>query len=100
MAASSVGAAIRAFLLSQAFGKPDVAIRDEGEKDWSFGQVLGLLLLVLLLVSAVEVYRGEIAVAPPILEGEDKKGLVEGDMEMHGRPVRASFQPAPFFAKR
>ncbi|KAB5566937.1 hypothetical protein GE09DRAFT_750856 [Coniochaeta sp. 2T2.1] len=100
MAASSVGAAIRAFLLSQAFGKPDVAIRDEGEKDWSFGQVLGLLLLVLPLVSAVEIYRGEIAVAPPVLESDDEKRLVGGDMEMKGRPVRTSFQPAPFFARR
>ncbi|KAB5584724.1 hypothetical protein GE09DRAFT_1015214 [Coniochaeta sp. 2T2.1] len=100
MAASSVGAAIRAFLLSQAFGKPDVAIRDEGEKDWSFGQVLGLLLLVLPLVSAVEIYRGEIAVAPPVAESDDEKRLVGDDMEMKGRTVRTSFQPAPFFTRR
>jgi hypothetical protein len=100
MAVSAVGAAIRAFLLSQAFGRPDVAIRDEGEKEWSFGQVLGLLLLVLPLVSALEIYRGEIAVAPPVLEGEDEKRLVGGDMEMQGGRVQTSFQPAPFFGRR
>ncbi|OIW26060.1 hypothetical protein CONLIGDRAFT_684597 [Coniochaeta ligniaria NRRL 30616] len=97
MAVSAVGAAIRAFLLSQAFGTPDVAIRDEGEKEWSFGQVLGLLLLVLPLVSAVEIYRGEIAV---VTDGEEGERLVGGDREMQKRTVRRSFQPAPFFVKR
>lgn len=97
MAVSAVGAAIRAFLLSQAFGTPDVAIRDSGEKEWSFGQVLGLLLLVLPLVSAVEIYRGEIAV---VADGEEGERLVEGGKEMRTGVVRMSFQPAPFFVKR
>lgn len=100
MAVSAVGAAIRAFLLSQAFGTPDVAIRDEGEKDWSFGQVLGLGLLVLPLVSVLEIYRGEITVAPQAIEGEDGDRLVEvTEMQTKGR-MRNSFQPAPFFMKR
>ncbi|KAH8906184.1 hypothetical protein BR93DRAFT_733881 [Coniochaeta sp. PMI_546] len=97
MGVSAVGAAIRAFLLSQAFGTPDVAIRDEGEKEWSFGQVLGLLLLLLPLVSAVEIYRGEMAV---VMDGEEGERLVEGDKEMQSRTVRRSFQPAPYFVKR
>jgi hypothetical protein len=45
-------------LLSQAFGTPSVPLADDGEKDWSFGQLLPLLLLLLPLVSAVEIMRG------------------------------------------
>lgn len=101
MVCSAIGAAIRAFLLSQAFGSPDVTLRDEGEKDWSFGQVLGLLLLILPLVSAVEIYRGEIAVPPPLADDSDEKPLV-GDTEMQNDPrmVRTSFQPNPFFGSQ
>ncbi len=57
--AISAGAAIRVVLLSQAFGKPSVRLADTGEKDWSFGQLLPLLLLLLPLVSAVEIVRGK-----------------------------------------
>jgi hypothetical protein len=51
-------AAVRVVLLSQAFGTPSVPLADDGEKDWSFGQLLPLLLLLLPLVSAVEIMRG------------------------------------------
>jgi hypothetical protein len=51
-------AAVRVILLSQAFGKPSLPLADTGEKDWSFGQLLPLLLLLLPLVSAVEIMRG------------------------------------------
>jgi hypothetical protein len=53
------GAAIRVILLSQAFGSPSVPLADSGEKDWSFGQLLPLLLLLLPLVSAIEIIRGK-----------------------------------------
>lgn len=53
-----IGASIRIIGLSQAFGTPSVTLSDTGEKDWSFGQLLGLLLLLLPLMSAVEIYRG------------------------------------------
>ena len=53
------GAAIRVILLSQAFGSPSVPLADTGEKDWSFGQLLPLLLLLLPLVSAIEIVRGK-----------------------------------------
>jgi hypothetical protein len=56
-----VGAAVRVILLSQAFGSPSVPLADTGEKDWSFGQLLPLLLLLLPLVSAVEIMRGELS---------------------------------------
>lgn len=54
------GASVRVLLLSQAFGNPgnDVHLKDQAEKDWSFGQLLPLLLLLLPLVSAVEIMRG------------------------------------------
>jgi hypothetical protein len=67
MAVSAIGAGVRAMLLSQAFGTPDTPLSDEGEKQWSFGQLLGLLLLLLPLVSAIEISRGMYYVALPFL---------------------------------
>ena len=58
LAAIAAGAAVRVILLSQAFGSASVPLADTGEKDWSFGQLLPLLLLLLPLVSAVEIMRG------------------------------------------
>jgi hypothetical protein len=52
-------AAVRVVGLSQAFGTPSVKLVDEGEKEWNFGQLLSLLLLVLPCISAVEILRGE-----------------------------------------
>jgi hypothetical protein len=60
MTAIAIGVAIRIVLLSQAFGKPSVKLSDEGEKNWGFGQLLSMLLLILPLVFVVEVYRGEV----------------------------------------
>jgi hypothetical protein len=60
------GAAIRVILLSQAFGTPSVKLADTSEKDWSFGQLLPLLLLLLPLVSAVEIIRGKSRTFPTI----------------------------------
>ena len=64
LAALGVGAAVRVVLLSQAFGKASVPLADTGEKDWSFGQLLPLLLLLLPLMSAVEIMRGKIGLDP------------------------------------
>lgn len=58
MAGIAVGATIRVLLLSQAFGNPNVPLADQGEKDWSFGQLLSLLLLLLPVISAIEIFRG------------------------------------------
>ena len=58
----AIGAAARVVIISQAFGGPQgppVVLADEGEKQWSFGQLLTMLLLVLPFVSALEIYRGE-----------------------------------------
>ena len=76
-----LGATTRAYLLSQAFGTPDVQLSDEGEKSWSFGQLLSMLMLFLPVVSVIEIMRGEVAVAPPVDDSDD-----EGQM-LVGQPV-------------
>ena len=65
LVAVSIGAAGRVFMLSQAFGHPSVTLDSEEEKDWSFGQLLPLLLLLLPLNSAVEMWNGEMFVPSP-----------------------------------
>ncbi|KAK3387917.1 hypothetical protein B0H63DRAFT_471169 [Podospora didyma] len=71
MAGIAIGATARAYLLSQAFGKPDVSLSDQGEKSWSFGQLLSMLMLILPVISVIEIIRGEIAVAPPVADSDD-----------------------------
>jgi hypothetical protein len=56
-----------------------VKLSDDGEKQWSFGQLLSLLLLLLPVISVVEILRGEIAVAPPV-QDEDKQALFDGEL--------------------
>jgi hypothetical protein len=56
--ATGAGAAIRVILMSQAFGTPSVPLVGVGESEWSFGQLLPMLLLLLPLVSAIEIIRG------------------------------------------
>ena len=58
--AIGAGAAIRVILLSQAFGRPSVELRDQGEKEWSFGQLVGLGLLLLPIIGVIEMSRGKI----------------------------------------
>ncbi|KAJ4413412.1 hypothetical protein N0V85_003570 [Neurospora sp. IMI 360204] len=74
----AVGAAVRVFLLSQAFGKPDVQLSDEGEKQLGFGSLLGLLMMALPIISIIEIKRGDIVVAPPLRDdvSDDEKPLV------------------------
>ncbi|KAK3491169.1 uncharacterized protein B0T23DRAFT_319915 [Neurospora hispaniola] len=74
----AVGAAVRVFLLSQAFGKPDVQLSDQGEKQLGFGSLLGLLMMALPIISIIEIKRGEVMVAPPLRDdvSDDEKPLV------------------------
>lgn len=76
MSGIAIGAMTRAYLLSQAFGEPDVKLSDEGEKTWSFGQLLGMLMLILPVISVIEIMRGEVSVAPPVPDDDDKEPLV------------------------
>lgn len=61
----AIGAAARVMLISQAFGSPSVALSEEGEKQWSFGQLLTMLLLILPFISALEIYRGMLTTSAP-----------------------------------
>lgn len=97
MTAIAIGAAIRVILLSQAFGNPSIELSDQGEKEWSFGQLLSMLLLIMPLVSVVEIYRGEITVAPPV--DDERKKETEGELEMNPK-IQNSFQPNPFFGSK
>jgi hypothetical protein len=60
--AMAIAAAVRVILVSLAFGSPSVVLDDTGEKDWSFGQLLTMLLLVLPFISALEIYRGKLLI--------------------------------------
>ncbi|RKF71869.1 hypothetical protein GcM1_250273 [Golovinomyces cichoracearum] len=92
--AIGIGAVARVVLVSQAFGSPSVPLSDNQEKVWDFGQILSMLLLILPLISAVEILRGELKV--PCQEDDFKKNP--------GKPTRSqtviSFEPNPFWGHR
>ncbi|KAH8884881.1 hypothetical protein GQ53DRAFT_845799 [Thozetella sp. PMI_491] len=95
MAAIAIGATVRVLLLSQAFGNPNIAMTNLGEQDWSFGQLLSVLVLILPVISALEILRGEIAVAPPV--DDDKKALIEGHQLQENPRARTSYQATPLW---
>ncbi|KAI9171875.1 hypothetical protein HJFPF1_01366 [Paramyrothecium foliicola] len=97
MAAIAIGAAVRVILLSQAFGNPSVELADNGETVWSFGQLLSVLLLIFPLVSVIEIYRGEIKVAPPV--ADDRQPLYDGELQQVTNGQN-NFQPNPFFGSQ
>lgn len=59
----AIAATVRVVIVSQAFGQPSVQLSDDGEKEWSFGELLAMALLILPLISALEIFRGEIHVS-------------------------------------
>ncbi|KUI66148.1 hypothetical protein VM1G_02283 [Cytospora mali] len=63
MTAIAVGATVRVVLMSQAFGEPTTPLSDDGERQWSFSTMVSLLMLALPLMTALEIYRGEIHVS-------------------------------------
>lgn len=56
---AAIGVTTRIILLSQAFGTPSVPLEDQQEKEWAYGQLLPMLLLLLPGLSAIEIMRGE-----------------------------------------
>lgn len=90
----AIGAAVRVIVLSQALGKPSVELSDSGEKDWSFGQLLSIWLLIMPLVSVVEIYRGEIKVAPPVQD--DRLRICDNEIQWHPQTHTAASQPNPY----
>ncbi|KAJ4163680.1 hypothetical protein LMH87_005391 [Akanthomyces muscarius] len=95
MTGIAVGAAVRIILLSSAFGKPSIPLADQDEKQWSFGQLLSMLLLVLPLVSAIEIYRGDVQMAPPV--EDERQPLYDGELQSN---PHNKFQPNPFFGSQ
>ncbi len=57
--AMAIAAATRVITASQAFGSPSVDLTGPKESSWSFGQLLGMLMLILPFISALEILRGE-----------------------------------------
>ncbi|KAL2131955.1 hypothetical protein VTI74DRAFT_4410 [Chaetomium olivicolor] len=80
MSAIAIGATVL-----DAFGNPDVKLSDDGEKQWSFGQHLSLLMLMLPVISVIETMRGEIAVAAPV--DDENKQVLFGE-ELSDKPQR------------
>ncbi|KAI0503148.1 hypothetical protein F5B22DRAFT_563037 [Xylaria bambusicola] len=101
MTAISIGAVVRVSLLADAFdGKHPVKLSDGGEKQWSFGQLLSVGMLLLPVVSIIEILRGEIKCAPPVADFGDKTSLLgETELQTNHRD-RDSFQPNPFFGSQ
>ncbi|KAL1607772.1 hypothetical protein SLS60_002708 [Paraconiothyrium brasiliense] len=91
--AMGVGATVRVVMVSQAFGtEPDgVNLVGSSEKDWSYGQLLPLLLLAMPLISLIEVMRGETR-TPPNKVDDETEGLL-GEMELQ-------YQPNPLWGKK
>ena len=59
LVALAVGAAVRIIMASAAFGgTASVRLSGPSEGAWSFGQLLGMLMLILPLISALEIFRG------------------------------------------
>lgn len=91
--AMGIGATVRVVLESQAFGNPPESVKLVGpsEGNWSFGQLLPLLLLALPIVSTVEIMRGETR-TPPSRVDDDTMPLFAngGDMEFQQNPLVGS----------
>ncbi|KAI0389385.1 hypothetical protein F5Y17DRAFT_125128 [Xylariaceae sp. FL0594] len=102
MAAISIGAIVRVSLLADAFGaNHPIKLSDGGEKQWSFGQLLSVGMLLLPVVSMIEILRGEIRCAPPVADRGDDKAALLGAHELQSEPQdRTLFQPNPFFGSQ
>lgn len=81
--AMAIAAAVRVLLVSQAFGTPSVVLDDPGEKDWSFGQLLTMLLLILPFISALEIYRGELVSVCCTLEETNANSISQAKHKSH-----------------
>ena len=67
LAALAVGAGARVIIASAAFGgTASVPLSGPSEASWSFGQLLGMLMLILPFISALEIFRGSSSFPIPI----------------------------------
>lgn len=77
MAAIAVSATVRVVLMSQAFGTATTPLSDDDEKDWTFSTLVSLLMLALPLITALEIYRGEIQVNVSDIDDDNDDGFQE-----------------------
>jgi len=91
--AMGIGATVRVVMESQAFGSPPESVNLQGpsEGNWSFGQLVPLLLLALPVISTVEIMRGETR-TPPSRVDEDSVPLCAGG---NGNDMEFQYQPNP-----
>lgn len=92
--AIAIAATIRVVVISQAFGQPSVQLSDTGERDWSFGELLAMALLILPLISALEILRGEIHVPQSKCDVEVEQIPLTGESKPQDR---YSYQQNPWF---
>ncbi|KAF1965520.1 hypothetical protein BU23DRAFT_519448 [Bimuria novae-zelandiae CBS 107.79] len=87
--AMGVGTTVRVVMVSQAFGTvPDgVNLVGPSEKDWSYGQLLPLLLLCMPLISLLEVLRGEVSTPPSKVDDEHEELLGETELMYQPNPI-------------
>ncbi|KAF2003301.1 hypothetical protein P154DRAFT_543976 [Amniculicola lignicola CBS 123094] len=99
--AMGVGATVRIIMISQAFGTPPASVRLVGtsEKDWGYGQLLSLLLLVLPVISTVEIIRGETRIPTSSVDEEVRPLFQDGEMAVGGNEGY-EFQPNPLWGSR
>jgi hypothetical protein len=92
LVAMGIGATVRVVLVSQAFGSPPSSLHLTGpsEKDWSFGQLLPLLLLVLPVISTIEIVRGEMRVPPSKVDDETRPLVNEMELGFQPNPLWGS----------
>jgi hypothetical protein len=92
--AMGIGATVRVVLVSQAFGSAPESVRLVGpsEGNWSFGQLLPLLLLLLPIISTIEIIRGETKTPPSKVDDDDEtRPLFKQDTELQ------HYQPNPLW---
>lgn len=95
MGAIATGAIVRCAFESEAIGHGPSFPLDDGETQWSFGQVLSVLVLLFPIVSVVEIVRGEMSMPPcEMSDGDCKSTPTGGALEM------GNFQPNPFFGSQ
>lgn len=102
LAASGVGATVRVVMVSQAFGSPPESVNlvGNGERQWSYGQLLPLLLLILPVISTIEIARGELKVQPCKADDEDCKPLIGvSGVDTELQRQRLEYQPNPMFGE-
>ncbi|KAF2208708.1 hypothetical protein CERZMDRAFT_114430 [Cercospora zeae-maydis SCOH1-5] len=97
----AIGVTVRVILIAQGLGgTPSVELADKGETEWSFGQLLTMMLLILPFVSALELLRGQMAVPRANAQCDSDQVPLTGG---HGAELKSvsdnryTYQPNPIF---